>query len=116
MTMDGKIATAFGESKWITGQAARAYAMHLRQGADVILVGINTVLADDPSLTVRKVQSPPVLRSSTAEGGKSKIQSRTLRRIILDSQARTPLAAKVLADEHAALTTIVVSELALKSR
>ena len=105
MTMDGKIATASGESKWITSERARACAMQLRQGADAVLVGINTVLADNPSLTVRKVQGP-----------ESKVQSRKPRRIILDSQARTPLAAKVVADQHAALTTIVVSELAPKSR
>jgi diaminohydroxyphosphoribosylaminopyrimidine deaminase/5-amino-6-(5-phosphoribosylamino)uracil reductase len=99
MTLDGKIATASGESKWITGEMARAYGMKLRQGSDAILVGVNTVLADDPGLTVRGQKTEP-----------------RLRRIILDSQARTPVQARVVSDEFAALTTIVVSETAPKTR
>lgn len=91
MTLDGKIATEHGESKWITSEAARREAMHLRKGADAILVGIETVLADDPSLTVR--------------GAKN-----SLRRIILDSNARMPVAANVASDEYAALTTVVVAK------
>jgi diaminohydroxyphosphoribosylaminopyrimidine deaminase/5-amino-6-(5-phosphoribosylamino)uracil reductase len=104
MTLDGKIATASGESKWITGEKARAYGMKLRQGADAILVGLNTVLADDPALTVREVR-----------GSKFEVQSRK-RRIILDSMARTPLKAKIVSDEFRALTTIVVSKDAPKGR
>ena len=103
MTLDGKIATASGESKWITGEKARAHGMKLRQGSDAILVGVNTVLADNPSLTFRKRK---------AESGKQK----PLRRIVLDSRARTPLDAKVMSDEFAALTTIVVSKAAPKNR
>ena len=57
MTLDGKIATAAGESKWITGEKARAQAMKLRHGADAILAGVKTVLADDPSLTSRNPRS-----------------------------------------------------------
>jgi diaminohydroxyphosphoribosylaminopyrimidine deaminase/5-amino-6-(5-phosphoribosylamino)uracil reductase len=106
MTLNGKIATANGESKWITGEKTRAHGMKLRQGSNAILVGINTILADDPSLTFRPVQSP-----------KSKVQSRKqLRRIILDSMARTPLNAKVVSDEFAALTTIIASKSAPKNR
>jgi diaminohydroxyphosphoribosylaminopyrimidine deaminase/5-amino-6-(5-phosphoribosylamino)uracil reductase len=106
MTLDGKIATASGESKWITGEKARAYGMKLRQGRDAILVGVNTVLADDPSLTFRPAGSP-----------KSKVQSpKLLRRIVLDSMARTPLNAKVVRDKFAALTTIVASKHAPKNR
>jgi len=108
MTLDGKIASASGESKWITGEKARAYGMRLRQGTDAILVGINTILADDPRLTVRspkaKVQRP-----------KSEVKHE-LRRIIVDSQARTPLRAKVVSDGHAGLTTIVVSRWAPAKR
>ncbi len=96
MTLDGKIATASGESKWITGEESRAHAMTLRQGADAILVGVNTILADDPSLTVRPAKKK--------EPGEVK----SLRRIILDSRARTPPTAKVVRDESASLTTIIV--------
>jgi diaminohydroxyphosphoribosylaminopyrimidine deaminase/5-amino-6-(5-phosphoribosylamino)uracil reductase len=105
MTLDGKIATASGESKWITGEKARAHGMKLRQGADAILVGINTILADNPSLTFRKRK---------AESGKRK--QKLLRRVVLDSMARTPLTAKVVSDELAVLTTIVVSKSAPKKR
>ncbi len=105
MTLDGKIATASGESKWITGEKARAHGMKLRQGSDAILVGINTILADNPSLTVR-VQGR----------GKENIEHQKMRRIILDSLARTPLNAKVVSDQFAGLTTVVVSKRAPKNR
>jgi diaminohydroxyphosphoribosylaminopyrimidine deaminase/5-amino-6-(5-phosphoribosylamino)uracil reductase len=98
MTLDGKIATASGESKWITGEKARMHGMKLRQGSDAILVGINSILADDPSLTVRT---------------KTK---KTIRRIVLDSMARTPLNAKVVSDEFAAMTTLIVGKSAPKNR
>ena len=106
MTLDGKIATASGESKWITGEKARDHGMKLRQGADAILVGINTVLADDPGL---------ILRARNTERG-ARTDGKLRRRIILDAQARTPLTAKVVTDEHAAETTIVVTEYAPGNR
>jgi diaminohydroxyphosphoribosylaminopyrimidine deaminase/5-amino-6-(5-phosphoribosylamino)uracil reductase len=108
MTLDGKIATAGGESKWITGEKARAFGMKLRRSSDAILVGINTILADDPSLTVRRKEIP---QPSTLNP-----QPSSLRRIVLDSLARTPLTAKVVKDEFAGLTTIVVSKQAPKKR
>lgn len=104
MTLDGKIATADGESKWITGPPARAFAMTLRQGADAVLVGVNTVLADNPSLTFRPASKPLA---------KYKVP---LRRIILDPTARTPLNAKIVCDQSSSLTTIVVSGDAPKRR
>jgi diaminohydroxyphosphoribosylaminopyrimidine deaminase/5-amino-6-(5-phosphoribosylamino)uracil reductase len=98
MTLDGKIATASGESKWITGEKARAHGMKLRHASDAILVGVNTILADNPSLTVRMQNEKP------------------LRRLVLDSRARTPLSAKVVSDKWTALTTIVVGKHAPKKR
>jgi diaminohydroxyphosphoribosylaminopyrimidine deaminase/5-amino-6-(5-phosphoribosylamino)uracil reductase len=108
MTLDGKIATASGESKWITGEKARAHGMKLRQAGDAILVGVKTILADDPSLTARM---PGNIQHST-----SNAQHPRLRRIVLDSRARTPLTAKVVNDESAALTTIVVGNRAPEKR
>jgi diaminohydroxyphosphoribosylaminopyrimidine deaminase/5-amino-6-(5-phosphoribosylamino)uracil reductase len=105
MTLDGKIATSSGESKWITGEPARAFAMKLRAGADAILVGINTVLADDPALTVRKAQPPQ--RSPN---------DNRLCRVVLDAQARTPLKARVVSDELSKRTLIVVGKQAPQRR
>lgn len=104
MTLDGKIATAAGESKWITGEEARDCGMTLRQKADAILVGINTVLADDPRLTIRDVRKP------------ESVGQVPRRRIILDSLAHTPLDAKAVSDEFHEFTTIVVTEAAPRSR
>ncbi|MEP6663952.1 MAG: dihydrofolate reductase family protein, partial [Verrucomicrobiota bacterium] len=106
MTLDGKIATATGESKWITGEKARGQGMKLRWGADAILVGVNTVIADNPTLTVRSQKS----------GVRNQEKNQRLRRIILDPNARTPLGANVVNDEHAGQTTIVVGKLAPKNR
>ena len=105
MTLDGKIATASGESKWITGEKARAHGMILRRGSDAILAGVNTILADDPSLTAR----------TEMEDGRWKMAN-PIRRIVLDSLARTPVTAKVVSDAFAALTTIVVCKHAPENR
>lgn len=103
MTLDGKIAASDGTSKWITGEPSRARGMRLRSESDAILVGVNTVVADDPSLTLRG-----------AVAGRRR--GPALRRIILDSRARTPLTSKVIADEFASLTTVVVTPRAPRRR
>lgn len=95
-SLDGKIATASGESKWITSSEARAYGHRLRDQYDAILVGVNTVLADNPSLTARLPE------------GRGKDPSR----IIVDSLARTPTASQVLLQESAAHTIIATNEAA----
>lgn len=77
-SLDGKIATALGESKWITGPNARAHAQLLRASHDAILVGIGTALADDPALT-RRLPG---------------VQSQLLR-VVLDGKGRLPAGAKL---------------------
>jgi len=94
MTLDGKIATASGESKWITGPEARREGMKLRHEADAILVGVNTIIADNPGLTLRDIRRP-----------KTEWRGPALRRIILDPRARTPFDSQVLGEQ----TTVVVS-------
>ncbi len=93
MSLDGKIATSQGESQWITGTTAREYVHRLRDKYDAILVGVGTVLADDPSLTCRLQEG----------GGKDPV------RIILDSQARTPSTARVLNQPSEAPALIVTT-------
>ena len=78
MTLDGKIATKTGESKWITGEAARAEVQHMRHRYMGIMAGIGTVIADDPMLNVR------------VEGWKSPI------RILCDSGLRIPLDGQIV--------------------
>jgi diaminohydroxyphosphoribosylaminopyrimidine deaminase / 5-amino-6-(5-phosphoribosylamino)uracil reductase len=97
-TLDGKIATRTGHSRWITGGAARKEVHALRRKHDAILVGIGTVLADDPELTARQ---------DGVAMGKQPV------RIILDRQLRTPLGARVVQCEQAKtwiVTTTASSE------
>jgi len=85
MTLDGKITTASGESKWITGPKAREHVHRLRSQVDAILVGINTVLKDDPQLTARLPRSRKLEKTV-----------HTLIRVIVDSHLRIPLSSRVL--------------------
>ncbi|QSX07723.1 bifunctional diaminohydroxyphosphoribosylaminopyrimidine deaminase/5-amino-6-(5-phosphoribosylamino)uracil reductase RibD [Alkalibacter rhizosphaerae] len=89
MSLDGKIACHTGDSKWISNEGSRAFVHELRAQLPAIMVGIGTVLADDPSLTCRR-ESP----------------SRQPIRIIVDSALRIPMDAHVLNDECPHLTWI----------
>jgi diaminohydroxyphosphoribosylaminopyrimidine deaminase / 5-amino-6-(5-phosphoribosylamino)uracil reductase len=89
-SLDGRIATATGESRWITGEPARLEGHRLRAEHDAILVGVETVLADDPELTVRLPSEDP---------------GRQPLRVVLDSCLRTPPTAKVAAANTLILTT-----------
>ena len=82
MSLDGKIAARSGDSKWISGEQSREFAHLLRARSDAIMVGISTVLADDPQLTARD-----------AEGNANERQPL---RVALDSKGRTPPDAKML--------------------
>ena len=102
MTLDGRIATARGESKWITGPAARREGMRLRSAADAVLVGIETILADNPSLTLRSPRTEAVVGCR--------------RRLILDTRARTSLDSQVVADAWRDRTTVIVGTSAPAAR
>jgi diaminohydroxyphosphoribosylaminopyrimidine deaminase/5-amino-6-(5-phosphoribosylamino)uracil reductase len=80
MSLDGKIATRAGDSRWITGEVARAHSHRLRHIHDAILVGVNTVIADDPELTARVDGEEP----------------RQPLRVILDSQLRIRQSSRVV--------------------
>lgn len=90
-SLDGKIATSIGDSKWITEEKARHYAHRLRNQVDAVVVGIGTVLADDPQLTCR------------IAGGRNPW------RIVLDSRLRIPLTARILHQADSEKTIVVTS-------
>ena len=98
ITLDGKICTVGGQSKWITGETARADVMRLRDRHDAVLVGIGTVLADDPWLKARIAGA------------------RDPARIVVDSTLRTPPTARLLPKRRGPRTIIACGEAAPASR
>ena len=96
-TLDGRIATRTGDSRWVTGPAARAYVHRLRHASDGILVGLNTVIADDPSLTTRLPDA-------------ADIPARDPVRIILDTRLEIPETARVLQLDSEAETIIICAD------
>ena len=93
-TLDGRIATARGESQWITGEVARAFAHRLRDASDAVMVGSGTAAADDPTLTVRD-----------AEGALQRVPIR----IVVDGALATPARLALYRDEHATRTWLVTA-------
>jgi diaminohydroxyphosphoribosylaminopyrimidine deaminase/5-amino-6-(5-phosphoribosylamino)uracil reductase len=90
MSLDGKIATRTGDSKWITGATARREAHRLRAGVDAVIVGANTVLRDNPRLTLRHG-----------------VRGRQPLRVVMDGRGRCPLTARVFSDRLRERTIVV---------
>ncbi len=86
ISLDGKIATKSGDSKWISGDEARKYVHNLRYTSDAIMAGVNTVLVDDPRLTARSC------------GGKGGAARKQPLRVIVDGKGRMPLTAQLLSE------------------
>ena len=95
MTLDGKVATRTGDSKWISSEPSRQLAHHWRAECDAVAVGIGTALADNPQLSARFEGVP-----------------RQPRRVVFDSLARLPLDSKLVADARRTSLTVVVSRAA----
>ena len=100
MTADGKIADVHGSARWITGEVARAEAHRQRSEVDAIVVGITTVVRDDPALTVRLEWPWP----------------REPYRVVLDTHARTPTGARVITGATPSRALIAVGESAPAAR
>lgn len=99
MTLDGKVATRAGDSQWISGPESRELAHVWRSQLDSVIVGIGTVLADDPQLTARPGGAP---------------SAKQPKRIVFDSLARMPLDGKLLADAEEVPLVVVVSRAAAR--
>src|SRR5690242_1138477 len=95
MTLDGKVATRTGDSKWISGETSRGLVHRWRSECDAVAVGIGTALADDPLLTARVDEAP-----------------RQPRRIVFDSEARLPLDSQLVRGAEVVPLTVVVSRAA----
>jgi diaminohydroxyphosphoribosylaminopyrimidine deaminase/5-amino-6-(5-phosphoribosylamino)uracil reductase len=113
-SLDGKIATKTGSSKWITGEGSRAFANRLRGYVDAVLVGTNTVIKDNPSLTRR---SNPVTRvpwrigtsPQDGWGSRSAVLKHPIK-IILDRKLKIPLDSKIFSEGPLSRSIIATTE------
>lgn len=96
-TLDGRIATRTGDARWITGPEARAQVHRIRHAVDAILVGVRTVIADDPQLTTR-------LEGDSAVPGKDPV------RVVIDTRLDTPPEARLLRLDSKAETLIICAD------
>ncbi|MBU0551557.1 bifunctional diaminohydroxyphosphoribosylaminopyrimidine deaminase/5-amino-6-(5-phosphoribosylamino)uracil reductase RibD [Myxococcota bacterium] len=112
VTLDGRIATTRGDSKWITGEVARADAHRLRAGADAVLVGAETARLDDPRLNVRMVEGDDPLRVVLDARLSLSVEAQILgaQAIILHGPVVDPAHARALAATGARLWSLPVDE------
>ena len=94
MSLDGKIATRTGDSRWITGEEARNYAHRQRHSVDAIMVGAETIIIDDPQLTAR---------GYSGRGGRARLQPL---RVIVDGKGRVPATARVFSEPGKTLVAV----------
>jgi len=104
MTLDGQIATASGESRWITSRQSRQEVHRLRAQVDAVLIGVGTIEADDPSLTARTGREL------------KKLAPRQPLRIILDSRLRVSLKSQILSRQREAKTLVATTQAASVAR
>jgi len=102
MTLDGKVATRTGDSKWISGEDSRELAHRWRASVDAVVVGIGTALADDPQLTARPDVPPAQLAAQP-------------RRVVFDSLARLPPSSQLVAATAEIPLTVIVSRAAARA-
>ena len=95
MSLDGKIATRDGDSKWISGDESRRYVHKLRHAVDSVMVGVNTVIIDDPRLSARGC--------CNGKGGMTKLQPL---RVIVDGKGRTPPVAQLFKEPGKTLVVV----------
>jgi diaminohydroxyphosphoribosylaminopyrimidine deaminase/5-amino-6-(5-phosphoribosylamino)uracil reductase len=94
MSLDGKIATKTGDSKWISSEESLKFAHYMRHLVDAVMVGANTVIADDPQLSAR---------GASGKGGKTKVQPL---RVIVDGRGKIPTSAKVFNEPGKTLVAV----------
>jgi len=122
MTLDGKVATRTGDSKWISSDASRALAHRWRASVDAVAVGIGTALADDPQLTARVAHNPARAELADDPQLTSRIELpddtrelRQPRRVVFDATGRLPLDSQLVQQAPDIPLTVVVSRAAPRS-
>jgi diaminohydroxyphosphoribosylaminopyrimidine deaminase/5-amino-6-(5-phosphoribosylamino)uracil reductase len=117
MTLDGKVATRSGDSKWISGPDSRHRAHQWRAECDAVAVGIGTALADDPQLTARFGEFEPDARDANGGpgDGDDSLLVRQPRRVVFDSLGRLPIDSRLIRDAREIPLTVVVSRAAPRS-